>query len=158
MNKVVCILIRTSTFLKDTNLYSTPAVDKLLSSSSIRTGCRDFSESLSPSVSIIHCYWQLFKTVSYVNKFLLLGQHWHVHVKGFYQKTSLMSSFLFFQQCLACAFRLIRMVFVMGETWPYSCCFVGCCFLDFFKIARSVFVQFLSRFSSKRFFFSVLDK
>ena len=59
-----------------------------------------------------------------------------------------MSSFLLLQQCSACLVRLIWMVFEMGGRWPYSCCFVGCCFQDSFNIARSVFVQFLSSFFS----------
>ena len=32
----------------------------------------------------------------------------------------------------------------MGGRWPYSCCFVGCCFQDLFNIACSILVQFLS--------------
>ena len=30
------------------------------------------------------------------------------------------------------------MVFEMGTKWPHSCCFVGCCFPDLFKTARSI--------------------
>ena len=41
-----------------------------------------------------------------------------------------MSSSLLFQQCPACLVRLIWIVFVMGGRWPYSCCFVRCCFQD----------------------------
>ena len=44
--------------------------------------------------------------------------------EGVHRSTSLMSSSLFLQQCLAC---LILIVFMMGGGWPYSCCFVGCC-------------------------------
>ena len=32
----------------------------------------------------------------------------------------------------------------MGGWWPYSCCFMGCCFQDLFSIVRSILVQFLS--------------
>ena len=34
----------------------------------------------------------------------------------------------------------------MGGKWPYSCCFVGCCFKNLFKAACSIFVQFLCSF------------
>ena len=40
----------------------------------------------------------------------------------------------------------------MGDRWPYSCCFVGCCFQDLFNIARSILVQLPSSFFSMRFF------
>ena len=51
-----------------------------------------------------------------------------------------MSSSLLFQQCPACLVRLTWIVFVMGCRWPYSCCFVGCCFQDLFNIAHSISV------------------
>ena len=41
---------------------------------------------------------------------------------------SLMSSSLLLQPCPACLVRLIWVVFVTGGRWPYSWCFVGCCF------------------------------
>ena len=39
----------------------------------------------------------------------------------------------------------------MGRKWPYSCCFVGCCFQDLFNITRSILVQFPSNFFCMRF-------
>ena len=45
-----------------------------------------------------------------------------------------MSSSLLLQQCPACLVRLTLMVFVMGGRRPYSCCFVGCCLQDLFKL------------------------
>ena len=51
-----------------------------------------------------------------------------------------MSSFLLLQQFPACLFRVILIVFVMGGWWSYSCCFVRCCLLDLFNIARSILV------------------
>ena len=62
-----------------------------------------------------------------------------------------MSSSLLLQQCRACLVRLILIVFVMGGRWPYSCCFVGCCALDLFRIARSILVELPSSFFSIRF-------
>ena len=37
----------------------------------------------------------------------------------------LMSSSLLLKQCPACLVRLTMIVFVMGGSWPYSCCFGG---------------------------------
>ena len=42
------------------------------------------------------------------------------------------------------------MVLEMRGAWPYSCCFVGCCFQDLFNIARSIILQLLSSFFSMR--------
>ena len=58
---------------------------------------------------------------------------------GFHKSTSLMSSYLFLQQCPACLVRLTWIVFVIGGRWPYSWCFVGCCRQDLFKIAYRYF-------------------
>ena len=33
----------------------------------------------------------------------------------------------------ACVIRLTGMINEMGGKWPYSCCFMGCSFLDFSK-------------------------
>ena len=59
---------------------------------------------------------------------------------GVHRSTSLMSSFLLFQQCLACLVRLTCIVFVMGGKWPYSWCLVGCCRQDLFNIALNILV------------------
>ena len=59
---------------------------------------------------------------------------------GIHKSTSLMSSSLLLQQCPACLVRLIWIVFVIGGRWPYSCCLVGCCCQDLFRIARSILV------------------
>ena len=61
------------------------------------------------------------------------------HVRGVH-RTSLMSSSLLFQQCPACLVRLTWIVFMVGGRWSYSCCFVGYCLQDLFKIARSILV------------------
>ena len=59
---------------------------------------------------------------------------------GVHRSTSLMNSFLLLQQSPACLIRLTWIVFVMGDKWPYSWRFVGCCLQDLFNIARSVLV------------------
>ena len=69
---------------------------------------------------------------------------------GVHRSTSLMSSSLLLQQCPACLFRLTWIVFVMGGRWLYSCCFLGCCLLDLFNIARSILVLLPSSFFSIR--------
>ena len=56
---------------------------------------------------------------------------------GVHRSTSLMSSSLLLQQCLA---RLTCIVFVMGGKWPYSLCLVGCCHQDLFNIALNTLV------------------
>ena len=60
---------------------------------------------------------------------LLLG-----HMGGIHMSTSLMSSSLVLQQCPACTVRLTLIIFVMGDRWPYSWCFVGCCLQDLFNM------------------------
>ena len=70
--------------------------------------------------------------------------------EGVHRSTSFMSSSLLLQQCPACLVRLFWIVFVMGGKWPYSWCFVGCCLLDSFNIARCIFVQLPSILFSSR--------
>ena len=60
------------------------------------------------------------------------------HMWGFHRSTSLMSSSLLLQQCPACMARLTWIVFVVGDRWPYSWCFVGCCRQDSFNIALNI--------------------
>ena len=60
--------------------------------------------------------------------------------EGVHRSTSLMSSSLLLQQCPACLVRLVWIFFVMGGSWPYSWCLVGCCHQDLFNIARSILV------------------
>ncbi len=57
---------------------------------------------------------------------------------GVHKSISLMSSSLLLQQYPACLVRLTWIVFVIGGSWPYSWCLVGCCRQDLFKIARSI--------------------
>ena len=56
------------------------------------------------------------------------------------KRTSLMSLSLLLQKCQVYLIRPSRMVLKMGGKWPYSCCFVGCCFQDVFITARSILV------------------
>ena len=49
------------------------------------------------------------------------------------RKMLLMSLSLLLQLCPECLDHLIWMVLEMGGRWPYSCCFVGCCFQDLFN-------------------------
>ena len=60
---------------------------------------------------------------------------------GVHRSTSLMSSYLFLQQCPACLVRLTWIVFVMGGRWPYSWRFVGCFRQDLFNFTWFAFLS-----------------
>ena len=60
---------------------------------------------------------------------------------------SLISSFLLLQQCPACLVRLIWIVLKIGGMWPYSCCFVGCCYENLLNITCSILLQSRLAFS-----------
>ena len=60
--------------------------------------------------------------------------------EGVHRSTSLISLSLLLQQCPACLVRLTLIVIMMGDRWPYSCCFVGCYLQDLFNIACSILV------------------
>ena len=87
---------------------------------------------------IVHGFRQVFSATTrigaellYVCMFELVVLPLHVNLKGstaVHHRSS--SLILLFQQCPACLVRLILIVFVMGDRWPYSCCFVGCCLQD----------------------------
>ena len=66
--------------------------------------------------------------------------------EGVHKRKLLMNSSLLLQQCPACLVCLIWIVCKIGGSWLYNCCFLGCCLQDLFNIARSIFVQFPSRF------------
>ena len=57
-----------------------------------------------------------------------------------------MSSSLLLQQCPACLVRLTWIVFVMGDRWPYTWCFVGCCRQDInnYKNKSKVVVYYIT--------------
>ena len=59
---------------------------------------------------------------------------------GVHRSTSLMSSSLLLQQCLACLVRLTWIVFVMGGRWLYNWCFMGCCRQDLFYIYIYIYI------------------
>ena len=59
---------------------------------------------------------------------------------GVHRSTSLMSSSLLLQQCVACLVRLTCIVFVMGGKWPYSWCLVRFCRQDLFNIDLNILV------------------
>ena len=53
---------------------------------------------------------------------------------------------LLLQRYPTCLVRLILMICERVCKWPYSCCFVGCCFQDLFRTARNILVLFPSSF------------
>ena len=78
-----------------------------------------------------------------VGRILLVGQHWHGHIKRSIGECHLWVR-PWFSSRPACLVRLTWIVLELGSKWLYSCDFVGCCFLDGFNIARRILVQFLS--------------
>ena len=62
-----------------------------------------------------------------------------------------MSSFLLLQLCPTCFVRLTWMVCQMWGKWPYSCCFVGCCFQDLFTQLTAFWWSSYLAFFSTRF-------
>ena len=68
---------------------------------------------------------------------------------GVHRSTSLTILSLLLQQCPACLVCLTWIVFVMGGSWPYSWCLVGCCRQDLFNIARNILVYILIIICSK---------
>ena len=60
--------------------------------------------------------------------------------EGVHRSMSVLSSSLLLQQCPACLVCLTLIFFVIGGSWLYKCCFVGCCFQGLFNIARSILV------------------
>ena len=116
------------------------------SSSSTRGTSTDIPDPLSQFLPIVHRFWLVFRATSRI----LTEQQYErsswspcfcsAMWGGVHRWTSLTSSSLLLQQCLACLVRLTLIVFLMGGSWPYSCCFVGCCFQDLFNIARSILV------------------
>ena len=106
------------------------------------------SSSLHPFIPATYRSLQVFlyphRTV--VDKFLLVGKHWHVHLKR-----SLRERHLLLQRWHQCLVRLTWMVLEMGCKWPCRCWFVGYYFPDLFNIARSILEQFPSRLFSIRF-------
>ena len=114
------------------------------SSSSCHAINADIPGPLSPSLSIVHCFWLVFGAASRIATDLLYvvlaGCPSFVRpCEGVHRSTSLMSSSRLLQQSPACLVCLILIVFVIGDWWPYSCCFVGCCLQDF-NIARNILV------------------
>ena len=61
------------------------------------------------------------------------------------------SSYLLLQQIPACLAHFTWMVLEIGSKWPYSSCFLRCCFQDLFKTAFNILVKFTSSFFSERF-------
>ena len=87
------------------------------------------SSRLHP-VSVQSCY-----------KYVLAGRPAFTRpCEGARRSTSLMSLSLLLLQCSACLVRLTLIVFVIGCKRSYICCFVGCCLLELFNIARSILV------------------
>ena len=112
---------------------------------SIRADSMDFNNNLSLTVSPYHpssptvlpCYILCLYRAD-VNRFMLVGQQWNLHVSGFIEQRHLWVRLSF-------SIRLICMVLRMRGKWHNSC-FVECCFQYLFKIASSILVLIPSTF------------
>ena len=92
-----------------------------------------------PSLPAIPPNYILHSHRSVVGKFLLVGQHRLVHVKG-----SIRERHVWFPPGFSSSVPHVLFVFFMvlemGGKWLYRCCIVKCCFLDLFRIARNILV------------------
>ena len=121
------------------------------SSSSCRTTSMDLPNPPSPFVSIINHIQQVHYTTSCVSTELLqIGSSrrsntyssvWRSPQENVAYGPALTSP--------AYLVRLIWIILEMGDRWPYSFCFVGCCFQDLFNMVRSILAQMPSSFFSK---------
>ena len=123
--------VKTRNFFTDPNSSSS-------SSSSCRAASTDIPDPLSPLLPFVHRLWQVFRTTSVSSHsscmYVRVGRPAFAPTYvGVHRSSSLMSSSLLLQECLACLVCLTWIVFVMEGRWPYSCYLVGCCRQDLFK-------------------------
>ena len=83
-------------------------------------------------------------------KFLLVGQHWRVHMQELLRERRRLWVRLYFSCCVSLVW-FVLLGFEMAYKWPYSYYFVRCRFQDLFKTARCILVQFSSSFFSIRY-------
>ena len=130
-------------------LMPNPVLAYILDISSSSSSCcatsTNIPDPLSPLLSIVHRFWQVLMAISHIlTELLYVSSSWSPCFSsamcGVHGRTLPMSLSLLLQQCPACLVRLTLIVFVMGGRWSYSCCFVGCCLQDLFKIAHSILV------------------
>ena len=79
---------------------------------------------------------------------LLVGHYEHVHVPISIREGRLWVPSCFSSSDLQVSFVLLGLFHDMRGKLPCSCCFVGSCFLDFFRTECNIFVLFISRFFS----------
>ena len=112
---------------------------------------------ISQTLSLVICLYDLLLLAglpgytlcpytAVVDKFKLVVLHLCVYAMWSIKERRIWVRLCFFSRCPECLVRLIWMAFEMDDMWPYSCCFVGCCFQDLFNIARSIIVQLPSSF------------
>ena len=106
-------------------------------SSSCRAASMDLPDPFSPPVSIVHCSGEVFKATSCIGTELLyVGSSWLsclcLSMWRSPQEYVAYEFVLTSPAVSACLVHLTWIVF-MGGRWPYSCCFVECCFQDLFK-------------------------
>ena len=88
---------------------------------------------LSRTASFQHNIKWAWKTLCDEYKYLLVGQHWCVHVWGELQ--------LWVCPCISCSAQYVLFILLGCEASGYnSSCFVKCCFQNLFKMACSILV------------------
>ena len=89
-------------------------------------------------------FWFSYTSSSYANGFefpdsLSLSRHPSLFfIVPF--RSSVRTVLMHISLCSACIFRLTWIVCVMGGWWPYSYCFVGCCFPNLLRSGPSILV------------------
>ena len=106
-----------------------------------RIACMNLPDPLSTPVSIDHRSRQVFQaTLLIITELWWIGSTWSSNLcssmwNGLQEYIAYELS-LPLRQCPVCLVRLTWIVFVMGGSWWYSCCFVGCCLQGFSNTAR----------------------
>ena len=104
----------------------------------------DSFDSISPSILISYQSWQIFYTLNSVFtklwnvSFFAGGPTLICPFVRIHRRKSLMSLSLVSLQYPVCLVNLIWMVCEIRGKWPYSCCYVRCCFQDLFQTAWEV--------------------
>ena len=113
---------RLTTFLEGRNIDN---LIEISSSSSCCTASTDLPDPLSPPISIVHRFRELFRATSCIGIELLYIASSCCPVfarprEGVHRCISLMSASLLLQKCHASLVRLTLIVFVMGRSWSYK--------------------------------------
>ena len=114
-------------------------------SSSCRTISMDVPDPLSQPLPIVRRFRQVFRTTPRIyTELLYVGLSWSPCLSSAMWRSPL--EYITYElvptspavSCMSGSSSFYS--FRVDGRWPYSCCFVGCCFQDVFNIVRSIFV------------------